>query len=325
MAKLAEVKDGWSGSALLADRTGDTTTSRQSGSTFCYEKDEEVFEIPEMWGRYERWEDLYPEVMLRICGVAAGSGEGVGSFLYIESPIIGDEFYRVQIPVASGGLPVVEDPTDLPTDDYDINNIIVAVYDFEISTPNVTGYIRSLAPTVTLADLFLDADGNSMSFDSYTFTYKPFFLGGAGLHYVVSSVDPLSDIKFLDLNPDSAPRDGYMWPQQQLTELRISGTGDHHPYLGRDFPLEYAGHSVPVLSLLGAFFGQRAASSAARTGTNAFSRFAFRLLETRAGPYVGGALGGGLHIGANYILASAGYLIANVEVLPEGGQTPALI
>ena len=332
MAKLEEIRDGWSGNVLVADReAAAATTSEQSGDTFCYEKDFDVFDD---FGRYEQWQDLYPEVSLRICGEATGEVTGVGTFVFIAPPELFVDFLTVQLPgdLQDGGFPETVNLSDAPPEEtYIINNIVIALYDFEIGVTNVAGILKSLSQTVNFSDLFQDLDGNPTTFPSYTLTYRPAYaFGFAPLHSLVSSVHPLKNVDFPDLTPVNAPRDDYSWYQYLGQSLRIEGTGDHHP-LERNSADEYAGHaSGGAGAAAGILVRQLHRSTwAGRLGEYVLGQrlpdWVYRRSRSHFVPHILGASLAGAHIGANYIRASNGYLIGNLEVLPRNGARPALI
>ena len=320
MSKIDELKDGWGGDVLTSDRYVDTTTSEQSGDTFCYELDFDVFTDD---GRYERWIDLYPEVSIRRCESA-----GTGSYIFV-APGEGDVFGRFQLPVGFGGLPDVRIPDIEDDEDYIPLSITIAIYDFEFGITDPLGYINSLIKTVNFSEIFQTHDGDPFMADSYTIRYQTSYtFGNAPLHSLVASVHPRREVEFLDLEPTISPLDDYTWFNYRGQSLTVSGTGGHH-VLERDTAGEYAGHgSGPVGFLTGLLArggrgrGLRYFPGLAQVGGR--GRVINRAI-LRSLPYSLGGIFGAAHVGTNYLNASSGYLIGNVLVTPEGGERPATI
>ena len=312
---LDELKDGWGGDVLTSDRYVDTTTSEQSGESFCYDLDFDVFTDD---GRYERWIDLYPDVDLRRCAGARGS------FTFFRE---GDPtaFTRLQLPVGLGGLPVrrPDDPEE-PDDDYTAVDVTAPIYEFRFSFPNVTGFIHKLSQTIPFNELFTDANGNPYTTDTYTIEYRATYqFGAAPIHAFTASVHPLNDVFFPNLNPSKPASNIHFWYQQELTELVVEGTSDHHP-LERNNVSEYSGQATGPAGLifgsLASRFGVRGYNSGRISIATAAKAFRYSI-----GGRVVGHASNVLHIGSNYFNATTGYKIADVLVTPEGGSTPSII
>ena len=85
-------------------------------------------------------------------------------------------------------MPELRTPDDTE-DDYIPKSIAIALYEFEINFPNVTGFMKSLEATVNFSDLFETADGDPYSADSYNIEYEAAYVYGVpAVHSFVASI-----------------------------------------------------------------------------------------------------------------------------------------
>ena len=222
---LEELRDSLDGSVLASER--DLTTSEQSGETFCYEKDQNVFDE---FGRYDLEQDLFPQVRLQRVR------DDTGNYLPI---VLGGDINR--------GRP------DLETLQYSLNqpeitpNVVavnhrIVLYSFlahgriagtGASKLFVPGTLRSETDSVAVADMWQHPDGAASlpEWSHFRVRYDANYVGGTFSHSLLASVDPINDVRFANAVPATPQQDGYLWPvlkASDYSEFVFSGSGDHN-------------------------------------------------------------------------------------------------
>ena len=314
MSKLEELRDDRGGEVLAAERTADTTTSQQSGETFCYVKDFDVFDD---FGRYEEWIDEYPEVMLRLCDGAEGVADLVAEFDFgvaglglVDAVRLPDNFF--------GNIPEFREATPEESN-YTVENIRVVVFQLEFNFPDVSGVMRKKENFVSFDDLFRDPEtGLPYSAESYTIEFDSQIIGNNSfLHTYLASVHPRENINFLNLSPVQAPVDNWTWHQARVPGLRINGDNDHHP-LNRG---QEATDTATTYGAIGAWVAGVAGlgSVPGRTILGSSVRGMFRAGRIPT------AISTVATVGSNYVSSVTGYNLGTVYVTPLNGEEAAEI
>ena len=220
---IDETKDGWAASVLTAER--DLTTSEQSGETFCWETDDVIDE----YGRYEWYEDLYPEVEID------RTRDEDGEYLPIRF-----------------GQSILEAQPDLETLEFQLgepeqeDNIVATDFRLQLYRFNrrgtygdasagvlvAPGTLESLQASVDVSDMWSRLEGTDPlpEWVSFEVIFEANWLGATNTHSLAASVHPLEDVRFVGAMPEIPPIDDFRWPllrASQYPSFTFAGTGNH--------------------------------------------------------------------------------------------------
>ena len=222
---LEELRDSLDGSVLAAER--DDTISEQSGETFCYQKDQDVFDE---FGRYDLDQDLFPVVRLQRVRDDAGNYLPIllGGDINRGRPDLETLRYSLDQREATPNVTPVNHRVVLYS--YLASGSLSGVGSRKIFAP---GTLRSESDSVAVADMWEHPDGAASlpEWSHFRVRYEANYVGGTFSHSLLASVDPIDDVLFANAIPQRPEQDGYLWPvlrAAQYSEFVFSGTGDHH-------------------------------------------------------------------------------------------------
>ena len=337
--ETAELKDGFGGNALVSG-TGAADTSEQSGETFCYDIDGEPIDEYE---RYEWFEDLYPTVRLR--RVRGDDGEflpiDLGADIVESRPDYEDLVYSLVTAEALEGIRAI--------------NHTIPIYRFRsgvsTSTSGVTvpGLLTPESGSVEVEDMWVRDGGTLPTWAFFIVRYEAHWVGTSATHSVAASVNPLQHVIAVNLIPNFAPFNGYVWHNVKVSRFTFAGDGTRHvahrPAVTDYAPWAGGGAAAHLLGTFARYggrsrigyteyrhvLGRGLLRSTHRIGgslTRAAQRMATLRAPTgtlarwipRAAVRGGGYIGGTAAITSSVIAGAAGYDIADVYVTPVDGN-----